>query len=105
MKDKTDAELIEIINSSPLDIKIPYPLRIAATIELRKREKKDVKKIRRMTLAILILTVILVILTLLLVFLTKKAISPIKSEVLQSNQIYEKFNDKSYTYPYTAKKN
>jgi hypothetical protein len=97
-KDKSDAELIQIIDASAYESKITNPMRIAAKTELHEREKKGVKKISRMTLAILILTAILVLLTLLLVFLTEKAIAPVKSEILQSNQI-----DKTFNYNYQAK--
>jgi ABC-type phosphate transport system permease subunit len=98
-KNKDDAELIQIIDASPYESKITNPMRIAAKIELHEREKKGVKKISRMTLAILILTAILVLLTLLLVFLTEKAIPSIKSEVLQSNQINETLNYRNQAKP------
>lgn len=68
-KNKSDAELIQIINASDFESKITTPMRIAAKIELHERQKKDGSSIKQMTLWILIFTIALVVITLFLVFL------------------------------------
>lgn len=97
IKTKDDAELIKIVNADSLDVKITHPMKVAAKVELHLREKKDVRKISRMTLAILILTIILVIITLWLAFLTKEALPSANPQVLRSDQIKKALGDINQT--------
>ena len=68
-KDKTDAELIQIIDASTYESKITNPMRIAAKTELHKRQSNIDKSTNTLTRWIFVLTLFIAILTCILLIL------------------------------------
>jgi len=83
IKNKTDAELIEIINAPPLDIKIPYQTRVAAKTEFDKRQARTNKSTNKLTFWIFIFTLLLLLWTTFIFFFPsiKEFLSPNRSSL------------------------
>ncbi len=62
LKKKTEDELIDIINSPSIS-EIPYPIKIAAKIELEKRQTRTNKSTNKLTFWIFVFTLLLLLWT------------------------------------------